>query len=508
MNGLPEIVWISIFKNFDLLERLKLRLVCSKWRQIIESLSVQDLSIVDSRFYGIRLVGVGFEAVNYQSLLHYSRPSSSRMAGIFSRQKPLELANSLRFACTNSMFASLKCLFISVFSFPDFCFDRHINPYFGQLEELTCFYSKLRGKNRLSLPRLKRLSFLYIVIDIKPVQLELPNLFKFLTTASVLSFEFTYPQSITHLTVEDDHESVVQFVNLKYFGCLYYPNRARIVLSKLAKLKEFHVYHYIAMPIPDVAAFYQTKQSLGRYEVKIIFFGILAYEDWLNSKRCLNIRTNYAKLHAPQLFCAPEKLNFDDLTAAFDFGQQELSADLEIKLPGIKSLTVSRSLTGDEVEWFFRILLNYPNLLRLHLDSPLDEQRHYDLLPLYCKRIRTLRIQSNSENPVDLRFALEFHKLLSLKTNLKLRRQLIRSFFKQLNYFQILKFHEMTRRLTITRHKRHKKTSIYTLEMPFGNKPRKFWGFNFNQMLELTDHFQFKSFNWFKMFLFDFPRNN
>lgn len=41
MTYLPEEIWIFIFKKFSLLEQLKLRLVCSTWRQIIEGLKIK-----------------------------------------------------------------------------------------------------------------------------------------------------------------------------------------------------------------------------------------------------------------------------------------------------------------------------------------------------------------------------------------------------------------------------------------------------------------------------------
>ena len=77
MNRLQEKLLILIFKRLDLLQLLKLRAVCVRWKEIIESLRTKDLAVVDSQFNRREKWNtIGLEAVNYRSLLYYSKQSS------------------------------------------------------------------------------------------------------------------------------------------------------------------------------------------------------------------------------------------------------------------------------------------------------------------------------------------------------------------------------------------------------------------------------------------------
>lgn len=205
-----------------------------------------------------------------QSLIHYwhSRPSlSQRLAGFFPFTKLEELPGSLQFASKHPMFSRLKCLSISLSSIPDFCFDRFINPHFGQLERLEACALILKTKNCLYLPHLKTLSLHFLRIDIKPIELQLPSLRQFLSNESVVSFRFAHPQLLTHLLTRND-QSIGQFVHLKHLSCYNFTNHARNTLLNFPELEMI----YYGSNFTDsfgrggFSDFSQTLKDLGRLD--------------------------------------------------------------------------------------------------------------------------------------------------------------------------------------------------------------------------------------------------
>ena len=79
INELPEEILIQIFLRFDLLERLQLRSVCLRWKWIVESIKIKEVSVVDSLFNTSGdWYRLGFESLNCQNLIYYSESPGFR----------------------------------------------------------------------------------------------------------------------------------------------------------------------------------------------------------------------------------------------------------------------------------------------------------------------------------------------------------------------------------------------------------------------------------------------
>ena len=449
IDDLPNEVLYLVFSRFDLLEKLRLRAVCLRWKLIIESFSIKDVSIVDSQFnQNERWYHVGLESLNCQNLIYYysinepNPPLYRRLTSLFGSIGPEKLSGSLQFVSQQPMFARLKSMFISLKSINDFRFETYINPHFPELEQLSC-YGLTVGKTCLSLANLKVLSLCWLFRSPNTrIRLELPNMYK-LVTASLNSFEFANPQTVTHLLLRVDHQSICQFSNLEYLTCHQMKHESTI-FSDLAKLKEIHFTYRRENEEEKFAQIYQTKQRLGRYEVKM-FTGGLEYPTY-RQHPTYPIKEYYKgflsrKCSSPVVSIIPN-IRYDDLLDTLD--GQAISRSLLSNIFNVRIIEGIARSSKDDVDAFFNLLNDFPNLYILNLtwplDGPNDKQAYYDSLPSRCKFLRELELNESDDqtNLVDLRFVLNFRYLQRLKINKKPPKFIVSSLYSELKYFEIL----------------------------------------------------------------------
>ena len=452
MNGLPEECWILIFKKVDLLQQLKLRTVCVTWKQIIEGMRTKHVSVVDSQFNRREKWNtIGLEAVNYQYLLYYSKPSLNQrlVTSLFRTTKLEEPAGSLQLLSKHAMFSRLRSMFLSLPKISNFRFEQYINPFFGQLEELSCLGLNLE-QTCLSLPHLKTLSVHGLRINVQPIKLMLPELRQFSTSSSISAFEFAHPETVTHMLLNEDHESIVQFVNLECLSCQTYRHEA-VIFPALTKLKRIHYDNVREILTKDFAQIHRTKQNSGRHETKIVILS-LDYQDYRLERDKFSFESTLKNYFAGKLITSrPISIipNIDFNTLSDQLNGQSLPADFWDTFSNIRSITVHRKIERD-VKLFFILLDKITNLYDLRLSSAFDghkdEQRCYVSLPFYSKHVRKLEINSREQEvPLDLHFVLKFNYLQRFKTNLMVRSNVVRQLFEKLKYFEELELTGGTR---------------------------------------------------------------
>lgn len=412
INFPPEILRL-ILGNLNLQDRIRLRLVSRQWRAVIESLKVENLSIVDLKFnsrenwLSTELNGTGDD----ENLLYYQDspliPFSELFANLTWSLRILSLRerktklHSLLFDPRNPMFSRVKRLFVSLRAIDDFSFEEYINCQFEHLEEFSCYSLSFFSTTCLQLANLRVLSMQAIAVnEERGIVLDLPKLEQFTTFSPIQYFGFVHPQSLLHLIVWDDHKTILQFTNLQVLRCMRYENE-RAIFANLPQLKEMHYHSLEHIDQINLEAIYQTKQRLGRNELKMLVLG-LDYPDY----RRLNVKAkqiagmvnefigeNYAKLYSWNILSSVLNLHYNKLAASFD---QRIPSDFKVKFQNLRALHVTS--IESEVQLFFRFLANYPHLCRLQLhrafDSLADYQTCYDLLPVYCRRLRQLDIRS------------------------------------------------------------------------------------------------------------------
>ena len=431
IDDLPEEVLALIFSRFDLLEKLKLREVCSRWKLIIESFRIKDVSIVDSNFNRSDFSSyLGTESVNCQSLI-YSNPSLyQRLIGAIITTVP----DSLHFVCKHPMFAGLKSMYLSFESINNFSFEKCINPHFPQLEQLTCSRLSL-GKTCLSLANLKVLSLYPLANARIRILLELPSMYQLSTDLSLDAFEFVHPQTVTHLLLFYDDVSIARLSNLKYLYC-YVLVHAVDTVNNLPKLKEIHL-EYQEDADERMAQIYSIKERLGKHDLKMFVHGIdyEAYRDHPTLPVEDSLRSLLSSGSSP--FPPISEVAYRDL-----FDGQPIPSDLKSKLSIVRSLSASR-IERSSVDSFFSFLDDCPNLFVLNLTETFDErsdrQACYDRLPSHCRFLRELALNPESFRPLpnNLNFVLNFSNLQRLKINERMfARDIIEPLFGKLKYFQ------------------------------------------------------------------------
>ena len=435
IDDLPDEVLAVILSRFDPLEKLRLRAVCSRWKLIIESFRIEDVSIIDTNFNRRDFSSyLGLEFLNCQSLI-YSNPSLYRWIIGTIR---LTMPESLQFVRDNPMFAGLKSMYLSFESINNFSFEKYINPHFPQLERLTCFGLSL-GKTCLSLANLKVLSLQPLANA--PIRLDLPSMYQLSTDLSLDAFEFVHPQTVTHLILPYDHESIARLANLEYFFCSRLVHES-VTLSNLTKLKEIHVgyWEYQKNTERRLAEIYAVKERLGRHDLKVFANG-LDYEA-LRDNPTFSIKE---AIHS--ILSRTRSSPFPIIYQIMSNGQipwSQIPWSQKSGLSTIRSISTLR-IERSEINSFFRVLDDCPNLFVLHLaeafDGLSDKQTCYNRLPSHCRFLRELwlHVSSDRPNPIDLNFVLGFRYLQTLITNQRLvPSDLIASLFGKLNYFRVL----------------------------------------------------------------------
>ena len=431
IDDLSDEILGLILSRFDLLEKLKLRAVCLRWKFIIESFRIKDVSIVDRYFSRSKFPNnFGTEFVNCQSLIYSNQSFYRWLIGTIITTVP----DSFHFVCKHPMFSGLKSMFLSFESINNFSFEKCINPHFPQLEQLSCFRLIL-GKTCLSLANLKVLS-LYPFPHGRSVwiRLDLPSMYHLRTDLRLNSFEFVHPQTVTHLLLFDDHESITRFSNLEYLSC-YQLNYTVDIFSNLTKLKEIHLEY--RENDGRMAEIYSIKERLGRHDLKMFVHGVdyRTYRDHptLPVKDALRSLLSMDSSPFPQI----STVIYQDL-----FGGQPIPSDLKSKLSIVRSLSASR-IERSSIDSFFSFLNDCPNLFTLDLTETFDErsdrQACYDQLPSHCRFLRELSLNWLNFRPLpnNLNFVLSFGNLQRLKVNQRMfAYDIIEPLFGKLKYFQ------------------------------------------------------------------------
>lgn len=499
-SDLPPEILRLILGKLNLQERIKLRLVCRKWRAVIESLKVDQLSIVDLKFSS-RQNWRSFElnTGDYENLLYYQDSPLIPFGELFTNLvwsfgKKKKKLHSLLFNPRNPMFSRVKRLFVCLRAIDGFSFEEYINCQFEQLEELSCYSLSFFSQTCLRLANLRALSMQAVqVSEQKRIELDLPKLEQFTTFSKIQFFRFVHPQSLLRLIAFEDHESILQFTNLQVLRCMRYRNEAAI-FANLSQLKELHYENLNQIDFIDLDAIHRTKQNLGRSDLKMLVLG-LDFKDYrrlnLSAKRIATamnefIADNYANLAPLLILSVFMNAHYNKLASSFD---QRILSDFKLKFPNLRSLHVTS--IESNVHLFFRFLYDYPNLCRLQLreafDALTDYQTCYDLLPAYCRWLRELDISSalglrsgpwSPANTIEPSFLLKFKYLQNFTTNLALTGTISLSMWKALKH---LKSQHLVGKLQV----RKTKSGLFThYELRFSDPSRKSIILSYNLLIK------------------------
>lgn len=428
MNQLaPELV-VMILNNLSVQDKLKCRLINNRFKLII-----------DNHLKIIRLTLIGVRSTDFDKNWFYTNRPNDEKDLIFVKR------DSLADQLNKSIFLKLKQLFISFNENEKLNFKNSIN-HLKYLEELNICSANIGTGNSLNLPNLRTLFLGMVKVenfsekDFLKIKLNTPNLSNFKSSKNIDNYEFVYPTKIRYLYLNYDYSSVEQFINLEYLFCSnYFYLKPAILLDKLSKLKELHI-------------FKETKQDQLN--------GLNIFETIFKERSKLNLNLYvsgldyriYRKLNQPlidqSVFCFEnysnlinclpfiKEISYDDLIRLF---KQTIPTDLFTKFPNIKEVTCNFKL--NDLDGLFNFLRNCKNLGSLSLNcESFNDQLDFEKLNESCRTLIFLSLTFHKSVYINLDFILKFKYLNGLVLNKELAFDFIESLFTKLNRFRFLHF--------------------------------------------------------------------
>ena len=426
MDRIPPEMIAIILTNLSVQEKLRCRLVCKKFKSIVDNYIKVD-----------RLTVLGPNSTEFSKNWFFSNlPNDGHDLVFVQINFLLNQIDKLR------IFSRLKRLFISFEdSEEELDFESSLNQL-KQLKELNLHSTRLKAGTSLNLSQLEVLSLEWAASITGVIKLDTPKLSAFKSNQKLQNFQFHHPESIRYLFVNHD-AGVGQFVNLEILFSSNYSFFRPEMLQRQTKLKQLQAFREATGDgeYDDLIVFdkiYQEKQRLGLKHLKMFVSG-LEYSYYQNAfhheDESYMILENYANTIPVLPFV--KRLDYGDLLQIFVNG---IPASLPSKLPNIQEISCLDAVI--DLNDFFRFLKNCQCLNSLTLDcTPFTDQHHYDRLAELCKKLTFLHlIITDKSTVINFDFILNFKFLCGLILKRELPYEFIELLLTKLRTFKLLNF--------------------------------------------------------------------
>ena len=441
MNDLPHLppeLWTIIFKRFNLVDQNKFRLVSSRWKNIVDSIKVNDLMISDSADSILNSWFITNEPISLKNRLWNSNLSTSF-------QLPSRFYESVRRLKLNNLIDSTSLRWVEKFD---------------QLEQLE-IYCILSIENVLiSLPCLNKL-YISSISDESSSRTEFlvfnaPKLqfayfgYKVFDAVRLIHFD-----CLEHLEFKNGggYSDLNHFKNLKIVHCHLVMDISLDLMKSLIRLPKLAELHCNALGItyPDyygnpndseverlrILFNYFSKQIkvLRILNLKLYFEGVLIksgkeFDDCNFGQRTLSLHMkNYDSLAD----CIPWFQEMD-ISELFE-STSEFPININQKYPNITSVRVDGTVEEEKLIWFLR---GCRNLTELIIYKQSLTQQFYDQLVDWHCGLETLSIGCNAEINFDFLYKLEF--LFRFSTDCSLSMDLALDLMPKLKHCVSLEF--------------------------------------------------------------------
>lgn len=351
-------------------------------------------------------------------------------------------------------------------------FDLELFNQFKHLEHLEIGLRHFFKINcRLQLPNLQVLSFKK-AFYFNHLQLECPNLYAFRSENSSLQFiQFYWPEKITHLFIRNELDfisSISQFVNLVYLFLIdgFILSTCLPDFLNFNRLEELH----LGSAKSDVISAIWNKRQTANLDFDIYLkgFRVDKKDDLKPFIRELSYGgeardfqpSNFTEFLLTKYSRTCEVMN-DIIIKQIDYNtimEFELPNDFHQKVININLLKVkgndSKS-TFNERE-FINFLKKIKGLISLQIDNVLFDKFFYNNLNAMQPLLKVLRITFlDSETSIPLDFLLNLKRLMIFKTNVRIRADLVKDLFNQLENFESFSFVYRDQDLKIRRERKN-----------------------------------------------------
>ena len=397
----PELLTM-ILSHVPFLERAHLRLVNKFWRDVIDSLKLNRLVLIDRDW-----------SVFNELWFHTNARNTLDDPGLANVFDLAKLPEKL----VNSTLRNLRLLFIDLSTTPLRHAENFLNQ-FKQLEELNLFGRQqllTPQKLTLDLPRLRILSF-RCDFEKATIELQTPCLTAF-QCLSLSSCQFAFPDRLTHLAVHwVKLSSIEQFVNLQYLYCFQLHSNEP-VLDRLLKLQEIHTVDSVNMNtrLDTLYKLDEERIRLKRADLRLYCRGI-ELGDYTANEINLDLdefeAAYYMLIKTPDLPFYSPAFKFGRLANLWLRGRGEDPADFFDKFRNIRNIEVLYLVTEQS---FVKFIGNFRNLNSISFHHSNSE----DLKRQLAECQPTISRLEFADTP-SLDSVLKFKYLMTLKFSKKL----------------------------------------------------------------------------------------
>ena len=444
MDDLPPGLWAIIFKQLNLVDQNKCRLVCTEWKSIVDSIKVDDLMICDSTGDMVDSWFISNEktSLNSRLLLDLELATSFQLCSrLYESVKRLKLYT--KFGCDPFI---LKCV-----------------EKFAQLEQLEIYNFRSIGNLLISLPRLNKLyihsisasSFgtEFLVFNTPKLQFAY---FGYYVLNAVRLIHFDRLEYLEFESGDGGYSDLNHFKNLEIVHCHLIAEISLDLLSNLIRLPKLAELHCNTRGLTNFKGhstpsekqikrleilfnhFSMQIEMLDKFDLKLYFEGVLIqsgkeFDDYNFDQRTLSLHMkNYDSL--ADCFPCYQEMNFNELVDS----TSEIPISINKKYPNIKRVYVGKEVEEDKLIWFLR---GCRILVDLIIEIPLT-QKFYDQLVDWNCELRELTIDHYND-AINFEFLYKLEFLLAFKTTCPLSMEIAQHLMSKLKYCKFLKFGSM-----------------------------------------------------------------
>lgn len=430
MDSIPSELLVESFNYLDLDEIKKLRLVCKKFKSIVDNLlRREDLVISGARVLSSNRWSHDDKLISHLNWIKdLDAPGFKSSNNLFKTIKHLYIETGFNYETNDNI------LRFQLSNFPSNLL-KNINSFqhLETFEIISSNYLGETGELKINLPKLK--VFNIGLTKLRTIKLNTPKLVYLKTKRLALSkIQVMHPQTIKHLEIDDYDSTVMTFKNLEYLYCYRFSTLEPELIVKLTKLKQIHF-------MEDRKLLPQFKKlKLKKSDLNVYFYGMnvsridppakISFSTSLYDKDLMYLVDNCDSL-ADKLpyftelpYCKLENKKIN----GYDFVQDDILKKFNrLTVLNVQSAVSNRGLLTS-------LLACCKNLQKLKLSYSADlSAKFFNNIPDHQPNLEYLSFEARKRSlKLNLDTVFKLKRLLVLDINKRFKREELRDFCERL----------------------------------------------------------------------------